>query len=47
MNQIYRSQIQKLQKNFDQGVVDQFDEFEQEDVEEYVGNITKKKTQIH
>ena len=47
VNQIYRSQIQKLQKNFDQGVVDQFDEFEQEDVEEYVGNITKKKTQIH
>ena len=48
VNQIYRSQIKNLQKNFDQGVVDQFDEFEQEDVEEYVeNNITKKKTQIH
>ena len=47
INQIYKSQIQKLQKNYEQGIVDQFDEFEQEEVEEYVGNITKKKTQIH
>ena len=47
VNQIYKSQIQKLQKNYEQGIVDQFDEFEQEEVEEYVGNITKKKTQIH
>ena len=47
VNQIYKAQIQKLQKNYQQTVVDEFDEFEQEEVEEYVGNITKKKTQIH
>ena len=47
INQIYKSQIQKLQKNYQQTVVDEFNEFEQEDVEEYVENITKKKTQIH
>ena len=47
VNMLYKSQIQKLQKNYEQGIVDQFDEFEQEEVEEYVGNITKKKTQIH
>ena len=47
VNQIYKAQIQKLQKNYQQTVVDEFNDFEQEDVEEYVEDILKKKTQIH
>ena len=47
VNQIYKAQIQKLQKNDQQTVVDEFNDFEQEDVEEYVEDILKKKTQIH
>ena len=47
VNMLYKAQIQKLQKDYQQTVVDQFNDFEQEDVEEYVENITKKKTQIH
>ena len=38
VNHMYKAQIQKLQKDYQQTVVDQFDEFEQEDVEEYVEN---------
>ena len=47
VNTIYKEQIQKLRKNYEQPVVDEFDDFEQEDVEEYVENITKKKMTIH
>ena len=47
INHMYKAQIQKLQKDYQQTVVDQFNDFEQEDVEEYVENITKKKSQIH
>ena len=47
INRMYKAQIQQLQQNYDQEIVDQFNEFEQEDVEEYVENILKKKTQIH
>ena len=47
VNQIYKAQIQKHQKNYQQTVVDEFNDFEQEDVEEYVEDILKKKTQIH
>ena len=47
VNQIYKAQIQKLQNDYQQTIVDEFDEFEQEEVSEYVENITKKKTQIH
>jgi predicted nuclease with TOPRIM domain len=47
VNHMYKAQIQKLQKDYQQTVVDEFNEFEQEDVEEYVENILKKKTQIH
>ena len=47
VNMLYKSQIQKLQKNYQQTVVDEFNDFEQEDVEEYVEDILKKKTQIH
>ena len=47
VNHIYKAQIQKLQKDYQQTVVDEFNEFEKEDVEEYVENILKKKTQIH
>ena len=47
INHMYKEQIQQLHKDHNQTIVDQFNEFEQEDVEEYVENILKKKTQIH
>jgi len=47
INHIYKVQIQQLHKDYNQGIVEQFNEFEQEDIEEYVENIVKKKIQIH
>jgi uncharacterized phage infection (PIP) family protein YhgE len=47
VNQIYQSQVQQIRKEYQQTVVDEFNEFEQEDVEEYVEKLTKKKSQIH
>ena len=47
INQMYKEQIQQLHKDHNQSIVDQFNEFEEEDVEEYVENITKKKMTIH
>ena len=47
INHMYKEQIQQLHKDHNQTIVDQFNEFEQEDVEEYVENIIKKKISIH
>ena len=47
INHMYKEQIQQLHKDHNQSIVDQFNEFEEEDVEEYVENITKKKMTIH